>query len=153
MSHGPEHQIEHAEHAQHAAHNPFDKRVTVSIAVIAAVLAAVTMMGHRAHNETLRLQGESLRSQTEAAISHSKAANMWALYQAQNIRGHMYQSLAKMLEVVSAAAGSEETKTKTIQEWKDKREKYESQDLPKWKKEAEALTAKGNTEQEQARTA
>src|SRR5262245_52433706 len=99
MSHGPEHHIEHAEHAQHAAHDPFDRRVTVSIAVVAAVLAAITMLGHRAHNETLRLLGEALEFQTKAGINHSKAANKWALYQAQNIRGHMYLAMANMLEV------------------------------------------------------
>ena len=84
MSHGPEHQIEHAENAAHAAHDPFDRRVTISIAIVAAVLAGVTMLGHRAHNETLKLQGEALQAQTEGGIKHSLSANKWAQYQAQN---------------------------------------------------------------------
>ncbi|MBI3407177.1 MAG: DUF4337 domain-containing protein [Planctomycetes bacterium] len=153
MSHGPEHHIEHAEHAQHAAHDPFDKRVTVSIAVIAAVLAAVTMLGHRAHNETLKLQGEALRNQTEAGISHSKAANMWALFQAQNIRGHMYLSLARLLEVSSTAQGSEDAKNKAITEWKDKRDRYEKHELPKWEKEAKGLTANAEERELEAQKA
>jgi hypothetical protein len=37
-----EHHLEHAEHAQHAAHDPFDRRVTMTIAIIAAMLACVT---------------------------------------------------------------------------------------------------------------
>lgn len=76
MSHGPEHQIEHAEHAIHASHDVFNKNVTMSIAMVAAVLACVTMLGHRAHNETLRLQGEALSLQTEASIKSTKTANL-----------------------------------------------------------------------------
>ena len=36
MSHGPEHQIEHAEHAVHAAGDDFYRMVTMSIAIVAA---------------------------------------------------------------------------------------------------------------------
>jgi hypothetical protein len=67
MSHGPEHHIEHAEHAVHAALSDYDKQVTISIAIIAAVLACVTMLGHRAHNETLQLKTLSARQSTEAS--------------------------------------------------------------------------------------
>ncbi len=77
MSHGPEHHIEHAEHAVHAAHSEFDKRVTISIAMVAAVLACVTMLGHRAHNETLQLQTLAARQSTEAS-------NKWNYYQTKN---------------------------------------------------------------------
>src|SRR5271155_2220914 len=76
MSHGPEHQIEQAEHAVHASHDNFNKNVTMSIAIVAAVLACVTMLGHRSHNETLRLQGEALSLQTEASIKSTKTANL-----------------------------------------------------------------------------
>lgn len=78
MTHGPEHHIEHAEHAAHAVHDNFNKQVTMSIAIVAAVLAAVTMLGHRAHNDTLRLQGEALDFQTKASIKSTKTANKWA---------------------------------------------------------------------------
>jgi len=54
-----EHHLEHAEHAQHAAHSPFDRRVTMTIAIIAAMLACVTLLSHRAHNETLALEIEA----------------------------------------------------------------------------------------------
>src|SRR5271156_437269 len=98
MSHGPEHQIEHAEHAIHASHDSFNKNVTMSIAIVAAVLACVTMLGHRSHNETLRLQGEALgvqgeslglqgealELQTKSSIESTKAANKWAYYQTKN---------------------------------------------------------------------
>ena len=54
MSHGTEHHLEHAEHAQHQAHDPFDRRVAVSMAIMAAVLAGVTLASHRGHTEPAR---------------------------------------------------------------------------------------------------
>jgi hypothetical protein len=77
--------MEHAEHAAHASHDAFNRQVTMSIAIVAAVLACVTMLGHRAHNETLRLQGEALTLQTKASIKSTEAANKWAYYQSKNI--------------------------------------------------------------------
>src|SRR6185295_3347512 len=85
MSHGPEQHIEHAEHAAHTTHDDFNKRVTMSIAIVAAVLACVTMLGHRAHNETLRLQGEALQLQTQANLESTNAANKWSYYQTKNL--------------------------------------------------------------------
>lgn len=100
MGHSAEHHIEHAEHAAHASHDVFDRQVTISIAIVAAVLAAVTLLGHRAHTETLRLQGESLRMQGEAlrlqtdgGVQFNQAANRWAQYQAYNIRMHTYLAM------------------------------------------------------------
>src|SRR5437773_2530936 len=42
------------EHAEHA-HNPFDKRVAASMAIIAAALAVVSVLGHISTTEALRL--------------------------------------------------------------------------------------------------
>jgi hypothetical protein len=85
MAHGTEQHLEHAEHAQHHAIDPFDRRVAMSMTIMAAVLAGATMLSHRGHNETLRLE-------TEANIHHTKAADIWAFYQATNIRSHEYQT-------------------------------------------------------------
>ena len=92
MSHGPEQHIEHAEHAAHASHDEFNKRVTMSIAMVAAVLACVTMLGHRAHNETLilqgdalRIQGEALQFQTLATRESANAGKQWQYYGTKNL--------------------------------------------------------------------
>jgi hypothetical protein len=138
MSHGPEHQIEHAEHASHAAHNHFDRRVTISIAIVAAVLACVTMLGHRSHNETLRLQGEALTLQTDANIKHTEGANKWAFYQAQNIRSHQYRAMLNLLDVLPTRDGSEARQAKVTKDWQGQVDKYEA-NLPKIKEDAEAL--------------
>src|SRR5437868_1293746 len=150
MSHGPEHHIEEAEHAQHAAHSPFDRSVTMSIAIIAAVLACVTMLGHRAHNETLRLQGEALRTQTEGGIAHASAANKWALYQAQNIRDQQYRALLEIINIVATKPDSEDRRKSAEQKWNKQVAGY-AEKLPKWKKEAEELTAKGEEYQKAAK--
>ncbi len=125
MTHGPGETIEHAEHAAHAAHDAFNRRVTISIAMVAAVLAAVTMLGHRAHNATLRLQGEALQAQNEAGIASTKEANNWLEYQAYNIRSHMYQVAKEQAEFVTAKPGKEEDLKKAADRWKAQVEKYE----------------------------
>lgn len=138
MPHGPEHHIEHAEHAQHAAHSPFDKKVTLSIAIVAAILACVSMLGHRAHNQTLMLQGEAIQAQTEAGIEHTKVTNKWAFYQALNIRSHMYRANQEMLDEISRTQGKGTPDSKAAKRWKSQEDKYETM-LPKLEKEAREI--------------
>src|SRR6266446_2845043 len=85
MSHGPEHHIEHAEHAAHAAHDPFDTRVILSITIITALLAAATMLSHRAHNATLQLQ-------LRANDSFTEASNQWNYFQSKKNRQYLYET-------------------------------------------------------------
>jgi len=119
--------LEHIEHTEHASHGGgFDRRVAVTMAIIAAVLAAVTMLSHRAHNETLRLQGEANRLQTEADIQHTRAADQWGFYQAKNIRRHEYQALSNLLKVLAPAPGKESEQAKQIAYWEAKATEYES---------------------------
>ena len=125
MTHGPGETIEHAEHAAHAAHDSFNRKVTISIAMVAAVLAAVTMLGHRAHNATLRLQGEALQAQNEAGIANTKVANNWLEYQAYNIRSHMYQVAKEQSAFLAPKAGMEAELEKAAKRWKEQYEKYE----------------------------
>jgi hypothetical protein len=101
MTHSAEHHIEHAEHAAHAAGDGFNKQVTMSIAIVAAVLACVTMLGHRAHNDTLRLQGEALELQTKAGIKSTEAANKWAYYQGKNTFNLLSEIMLDSLTVLA----------------------------------------------------
>src|SRR5437879_2401487 len=100
MSHGPEQHMEHAEHAVHASHDEFNKRVTMSIAIVAAVLACVTMLGHRAHNETLILQGEALDLTTKASIKSTEAADKWQYYQSKNSVNFLAQITSDLLKIM-----------------------------------------------------
>jgi len=74
--------LEHAEHAEHAAHSTFDRKVAVTVAIIAAVLAGVAMLGHRKHNDTLI--HKTIKGQLEV-----KESNTWAQYQAKRLRQQM----------------------------------------------------------------
>src|SRR6516164_8456321 len=110
MSETHEH-LEHAEHAQHAAHDPFDRRVALTIAIIAAVLAAVTLLSHRAHNGTLQLQ-------IQAGILQTQASDKWSEFQANNIRRHEYAAYARLIDVMALAPGKDSQATQTGDDWR-----------------------------------
>jgi hypothetical protein len=131
MSHGPEQQIEHAEHAAHAVHDAFNRKVTISIAAIAAFLACVTMLGHRAHNETLQLQNESGRLATEAT-------DKWNYYQTKNIMNFQAKMMLNQMKTFAAREGSEAEVVMVRKEYQDTVAKYESK-LPKYQAEAQKV--------------
>jgi hypothetical protein len=133
MSETHEH-LEHAEHAAHAAHDPFDRRVALTIAVVAAVLAAVTLLSHRAHNQTLQLQ-------IEAGIRQTQASDKWSEFQANNIRRHEYEADSRLIDVVAKAPGKEEQAAQTRDDWKKKVADYEGKKLDELKGQAHALEA------------
>jgi len=62
------------EHAEHAKHDPTLVPITVTMALLAVLVAVVTLLGHRAHTEEVVLQ--------------AKSSDQWAFYQAKNIRRH-----------------------------------------------------------------
>jgi hypothetical protein len=97
MTHGTEQHLEHAEHAKHAAHDPFDKRVAMTMAMIAAVLALVSTLSHRRHNQVLQLQGEAIRYQSEATGFHAQASNQWNYFQQKKQRMYLYGAQADLL--------------------------------------------------------
>src|SRR5947209_19386436 len=94
MTHGTDQHLEHAEHVQHHAHDPFDRWVAMSMAIVAAVLACVSMLSHRAHNQTLKLHILANDDITEAS-------NRWGYYQAKKNREYMYTADAALLAVLA----------------------------------------------------
>src|SRR5579872_4306553 len=105
MGHTPDQHVEHAEHAEHHAQDPFFKRVAMTIAIIAAVLAGVTLLSHRGHTETLSLQAD-------ANIHHTKASDQWNFYQAKNIRSYLYQAFLAQSEFVPVTPETEQARKK-----------------------------------------
>ncbi len=132
MPHGPEHHLEEAEHAQHSAHNPFDRRVTLTMAIVAALLACVTMLSHRAHNLTLQNQINSNDNITERA-------NVFAHYQAKKNRQLMDEAFGELLEAFEGEGGVAFAKGKrqeTLEHWRA--------NAKKWKDDAKHLESKGH---------
>jgi hypothetical protein len=66
--------------------NPLVLPVSITMSILAVLVAAVTLLGHRAHTEELLLQ--------------SQATDQWAFYQAKNIRLHEMESIADLLSAL-----------------------------------------------------
>src|SRR5215467_403169 len=72
----------------HGGHSgPLVIPVSITMAILAVLVAAATLLGHRAHTEELLLQGQAM--------------NQWAYYQAKNGRMNMDQAIADLLSVVA----------------------------------------------------
>jgi hypothetical protein len=80
------------EHAERAQHTPTLAPISVTMAVLAVLVAVATLLGHRAHTEEVVLQARS--------------SDQWAFYQAKNIRRHtdeLFTDLASILATTDAA--------------------------------------------------
>ncbi len=102
------------------AHTSSAKRIGLTMAVIAVLLAVSTMLGHRMHTESVLLQ--------------NRATDQWAFYQAKNIRAHMYEADGQMTAALGAPGA------KLAEDFKSRGEKQRS-DAEKIRAGAEKLEA------------
>ncbi|MCE9567031.1 MAG: DUF4337 domain-containing protein [Planctomycetes bacterium] len=107
--------LEHAEHAGHHASDPFNQRVAVSMAIVAACLAGISMVGHRTHNEVLQLLGDANRLRTEAATAEVEKSNLFAWYQSKRMREEQYKIAAKQTGFIPGTP--DKARTDAIEEW------------------------------------
>jgi hypothetical protein len=95
------------EHAEHAQHHPETAPVSLTMAILAVVVATVTLLGHRAH--------------TEEVILQNRVSDSWAFYQAKAIRRHADQvvvdttALAPAKEKYQAEADRYRDETKDLE--------------------------------------
>lgn len=75
---------EHAEHAK----EPFDKKVAVTMAIIAALLAIVSVVGHILSTEEL--------------LAQQKASDQWAYSQAKDIRRYDSEIARDMMKALKS---------------------------------------------------
>jgi len=75
------------EHAEHGSEEHNLAPVTLTMAILAVLVASVTLLGHRAHTEEVLLQ--------------SRAADQWAYYQAKEIRRRNYELFLDELSIFS----------------------------------------------------
>jgi hypothetical protein len=73
--------------------------VSLTMSILAVLVAGATLLGHRAHTEELLLQ--------------TRATDQWAYYQAKNIRLHEVQGIADLL---GALAPSERKETLAVRD-------------------------------------
>jgi hypothetical protein len=76
------------EQAEHAREHPDLAPITLTMAVLAVLVAAVSLLGHRTHTEEIILQ--------------NKVTDQWAFYQAKNIRRHSDELFADLTTVVAS---------------------------------------------------
>src|ERR1700675_5215941 len=76
------------EHAEHAREHPDLAPVSLSMAVLAVLVATVSLLGHRTHTEEIILQ--------------NKVTDQWGYYQAKNIRRHTDELFADLTTVVAS---------------------------------------------------
>ena len=93
---------EHVHHAQ----EPFDKLVAGTMAIVAALLAIVTVLGQHFNTEKLLLQ--------------QKASDQWAFYQAKDIRRYTAQVASDVMSQMKADA-------KMASKYSDDSERYKKQ--------------------------
>ena len=74
------------ENAERARENPHLAPVTITMAVLAVLVATVSLLGHRSHTEEIILQ--------------NKVTDQWAYYQAKNIRRHNDELFADLTSLV-----------------------------------------------------
>ena len=101
--------IELPEGREEHGDNPFLVPVSVTISILAVLVAAVTLLGHRAHTEELLLQ--------------SQATDQWAYYQAKNIRLHDLQNSAASVDAL--APPENEKAAKLVEKEKKEIERYD----------------------------
>jgi len=103
---------EHAEHAK----EPFDKRVAGTMAIIAAVLAVVSVLGHI--------------TTTEELLNQQKASDQWSYYQAKSIRRYQSEVARDLFAQLKNEAMSE-TYVKNAEKYRkdDEDIQKEAQDL------------------------
>ena len=133
--------LEHIEHTKHAAHDWFDRRVAMTMAIVAAALACVTLLSHRSHNDTLRLQNEGNTLKTEASVLQNIASDEWAYYQAKNIRRHEYEAYLRLLPVLAHEPGTEDKCKEAEAHWSKEAARY-TRELKEQQAKAKGLEEK-----------
>jgi hypothetical protein len=103
------------EHAEHAQHNPSLAPVSLTMAVLAVLVAVASLLGHRAHTEEVVLQ--------------AKASDQWSYYQAKNIREHQDELFADFSAAVTSKDDGQMAK------FRDK----SSQEADRYKKEKDEI--------------
>jgi Domain of unknown function (DUF4337) len=68
--------------------DPLVLPVSITISIMAVLVAAATLMGHRAHTEEL--------------LRQSQAADKWAQYQAKSVRLHETQGFSDVVNIVAS---------------------------------------------------
>jgi len=97
-----------------------EKRIGVTMAVVAVFLALATMLAHRTHTEEVVLQ--------------TRAADQWGYYQAKDSRSHMYEADSRLAmltasgkDLASQLAGTGKKESEDAERIRQKAEHLEAE--------------------------
>jgi len=124
--------MELKEHAEHGSEEHNLAPVTLTMALLAVLVASVTLLGHRAHTEEVLLQ--------------SRAADQWAYYQAKEIRRRNYELFLDELSIFSLQDSAHADAVKEKYSKEVERYSEELKDI-----QAEAKKAEAEVKVEEAR--
>ena len=128
----PDEMHELEENAEHGAHEPNLAPVTVTMAILAVLVAATGLVGHRAHTEEL--------------LHQTKATDQWAYYQAKDIRRKNYELFIDELSIFTLQNSEQATKIKEKYAKEIERYRGEEKDI-----QSEARNAENEVQIQQRR--
>jgi Domain of unknown function (DUF4337) len=126
--------LEMAEEHEERGENPLVIPVTVTLAILAVLVAMATLLGHRTHTEEILLQGS--------------ANDQWAYYQAKNSRAHEMRSTADLLTTLTS--GDKEKAATLAEKYNKEAERYDKEKeeagekARDFEKEKDALTKRAD---------
>jgi hypothetical protein len=97
--------------------------VTITMAILAVLVASVSLLGHRAHTEEL--------------LHQTEATDQWAFYQAKDIRRHTYELFLDELSVFTVQKSDQADKIKDKYEKEAERYRDQQKDIEAEAKKAE----------------
>lgn len=122
------------ENAEHGREDNSLAPISVTMAIIAVLVASVSLMGHRSH--------------TEEVLTETRASDQWAYYQAKNIRRHNYEmgiDLLSLGEFKNKAAADKVLENYREEAAKSKKDQAEIEEKAKdLEKESADAQAKAN---------
>jgi len=127
MPEGDIHEIH--EQAEEARRDPSLKPVSLTMAVVAVLLATVSLLGHRSH--------------IEQVIAQAKASDQWAYYQAKGVRRHNYEAFAELLSALTSKdqAKEDQAREKFVHQAERYRDEQKEIEMEARKLEAEVIYA------------
>jgi Domain of unknown function (DUF4337) len=130
----PEELHEMHEHAEHAHSDPSLAPATLTMAILAVLVAIASLLGHRSH--------------TEEGLLHTKAADQWAYYQAKNNRLHADEMFSLAFPLIAtkdaeAAAKLKEKYAAEAERYRDELKDIQTE-AKKLEDEIQAATARAN---------
>ena len=118
------------EGAEHGASDPRMAPVSFTMAVLAVILATITLLGHRAHTHQVVLQ--------------TRANDQWGFDQGNAIRRSTDEMFAKLM---TAMDFKDQKRANEVREWFDSEAERHRKKVEEIRKEAEALQDEAKLEQ------